>query len=181
MVLGTIPAGLAGLALQDFVASEARNPWFLAVELTVFALVLLWADRRAASVRTIDTLQLRDAVVIGLAQALALLPGTSRSGITMSAALLLGFTRPAAARFSFLLSVPIGLAVAVKDFKDFADAGTASTDWLPIAVVIAVSAVTGLAVIHGLLAWLRSRRLEAFVVYRLVLAAVIVATAIALR
>lgn len=179
LVLGTLPAGVAGLLLQDFVASTARNPRLIAVELAVFALVLWWADRRAASRRELAELRLVDALAIGAAQALALLPGTSRSGITMSAALLLGFTRPAAARFSFLLSVPVGVLVAAKDAWDLArgeTTGTAgATELLPMLWVVLVSAATGLVVIHGLLAWLRRRRLGVFVGYRLALAAVIFA------
>lgn len=172
LALGTIPAGLAGLALHDFVATSARDGRLIAIEMIFFALVLWWADRRAAQRRPLDDLRLSDALLVGCAQALALLPGTSRSGITMTAALLLAFTRPAAARFSFLLSVPIGILVAAKDVLDFAhgEAG-AAVAWLPVTLVIAVSAVTGLAVIHGLLAWLRTRRLEVFVVYRLLLGA----------
>jgi undecaprenyl-diphosphatase len=171
LALGTIPAGIAGLLLHDFVASGARDGRLIAIELIVFGIVLWWADRGAEQRRALDDLRLSDALLVGCAQALAILPGTSRSGITISAALLLAFTRPAAARFSFLLSVPIGILVAAKDVLDFAHGEAGAVAWLPVALVVAVSAVTGLAVIHGILAWLRTRRLEIFVVYRLLLGA----------
>jgi undecaprenyl-diphosphatase len=178
LVLGTLPAGAAGLALHDFVASEARNPRFVALEMIVFALVLLAADRLAKERRDLTALTVNDAVLIGCAQALALLPGTSRSGITMSAALLLGFARPAAARFSFLLSIPVGVLVAAKDGWSLLQGAPLAAGVVPMVTVVVVSALTGLAVIHWLLGWLRRRGMTVFVVYRLVLA---VALLLALR
>lgn len=171
LALGTVPAGAAGLLLHDFVATEARTPRFVALEMIFFALVLLAADRMAKERRDLAALTVNDAVLIGCAQALALLPGTSRSGITMSAALLLGFARPAAARFSFLLSIPVGLLAAAKDGWDLLGGAPLSGEVAPIATVVVVSALTGLGVIHWLLGWLRRRGMTVFVVYRLLLAA----------
>jgi undecaprenyl-diphosphatase len=180
IALGTIPAGLAGLALKDWVATEARNPLLIAGTTFFYALVLFWADRSGRRERDIGAVGWKEALLIGTAQALALVPGTSRSGITITAALLLGFTRPAAARFSFLLTIPIGILAAGLDAVDLAQAGVTVEQLVPMAIGLAVSAGVGYLVIAWLLNWLRQRSLNAFVVYRLLLAAVILAT-LALR
>ncbi|HSN85347.1 MAG TPA: undecaprenyl-diphosphate phosphatase, partial [Thermoanaerobaculia bacterium] len=111
-----------------------------------------------------------------MAQALALVPGTSRSGATMTAALLLGFTRPAAARFSFLMTIPVYVLVAGKQAKDLLETGVTAAELAPMGIGVVASAVVGYAVIAWLLKWLRSQSLNVFVVYRLLLGAVILAT-----
>jgi undecaprenyl-diphosphatase len=116
---------------------------------------------------------MREAMLVGCAQALALVPGTSRSGITLTAALLLGFARPAAARFSFLLAIPIGLVLAAKQIADVARGLPIGVPALALAVGIGVSAVVGYAVIAFLLDWVRKRSLAPFAWYRLALGVVI--------
>jgi undecaprenyl-diphosphatase len=174
---GTIPAGLVGYFFKDWIETQARSPLLIAGTTFFYGLLLFVADRAGRQERTLSQVGWGDALVIGCAQALALVPGTSRSGITITAALLLGLTRPAAARFSFLLVVPISVLVAAKDAKDLMDAGVGRAELVPMAIGLLVSALVGYAVIAWLLAWLRRRSLTVFVVYRIVLAAVIAATA----
>lgn len=170
LIVGTLPAAIVGPLVHHRISTEARNPLLIACTAAVYGLLLLLADRIGRQRRELDSLGWRDALVIGGAQALALVPGTSRSGITITAALLLGFTRPTAARFAFLLSVPVGILVAIYDFYKGGLAGEALSSTL---IAIGVSAVAGYFVIDWLLAFLRRQRLTVFVVYRLLLAAVI--------
>jgi len=107
VLLGTIPVAVAGLVLHDLIETRLRSALVIAVTTLVFGVLLGWSDRRGRQVRDETTLGWADVLLIGLAQAVALVPGTSRSGITMTAALALGLTRSAAARFSFLLSIPV--------------------------------------------------------------------------
>jgi undecaprenyl-diphosphatase len=173
LVVGTIPAGVAGLAFQHLLEHQARNPLLIAGTTFFYGLLLFLADRVGRKSRELDSLWWRDALIIGIAQALALVPGTSRSGITITAALLLGFTRPASATFTFLLSVPIGVLAAAKKAKDLLEVGVSGHDLAMMGIGLVVSAVVGYAVIAWLLSWLRRRSLTVFVAYRVVLAAVI--------
>ncbi|HVG11006.1 MAG TPA: undecaprenyl-diphosphate phosphatase [Thermoanaerobaculia bacterium] len=176
IVLGTIPAGLAGLLFHDWISTQARNPLLIACTTLFYGLLLLAADRIGRKTRGLGDVVWRDALIIGIAQALALVPGTSRSGITITAALLLGFSRPAAASFAFLLSVPIGILVALKDAKDLLENPVGTGELAMMGIGLVVSAIVGYAVIAWLLAWLRRRSLTVFVVYRVLLAALILAT-----
>jgi undecaprenyl-diphosphatase len=176
IVLGTIPAGVAGLLFKDWISGEARNPILIACTAIFYGLLLGWADRRGEKYREIGSMTAGIAVLIGVAQALALVPGTSRSGITMTAALLLGFTRPAAARFSFLLSIPITAAACAIEAIDVFQGAVDPGQYGAMALAMAVSAVAGYLVIAGLLAWLRRQPLTVFVVYRVILGLVILAT-----
>ncbi len=171
--LATIPAAIAGLLLHDWIATKARSPVLVAVNLIVWGLVLALADRLGRRERDLDTMRLRDALLVGLAQALALVPGTSRSGITITAALLLGFRRPDAARFSFLLSIPIGLLVAVHDVLAIAKGGIPVADLPAAGLAFVAATVAGLAAIGGLLTWLRQRSVAVFAGYRVLLGAAI--------
>lgn len=175
LVVGTLPAAVAGLLLESKIEANLRSPWVIAATTGFYALLLLWADRTGRRERELDGLGLRDALLIGLAQALALVPGTSRSGITITAALLLGFTRPVAARFAFLLFIPVGILAGGHDLLKLWRAGELAAQAVPIAIAIAVSGLAGFLVIGWLLGWLRTRPLTPFVVYRLLLAVVLVA------
>jgi undecaprenyl-diphosphatase len=163
LALGTIPVGLCGLLLYDQIATHARNPLLIAGTAIGGGLLLALADRKGIQERPIGTLGWRDALAIGAAQALALAPGTSRSGITLTAALLLGFTRPAAARFSFLLTIPVGLLAAALSFKDLLEGELPAGQLLPMAIGVVVSAAAGYLVIDWLLGWLRTRSVMVFV------------------
>lgn len=167
LALGTLPAAVVGLAAHHWISTAGRSPVLIAIDLIVYGLLLGLADRIARERRDELSLTATEALLVGTAQALALVPGTSRSGITMTALLLLGLTRPAAARFSFLLAVPIGILAEGKDLLDHLlgngfEAGALGQ----MALAVAVSAAAGYGVIAWLLAWLRKRSLRLFVVYR---------------
>ena len=179
LVVGTVPAALAGLAFASTIEETLRSPLLIAGTTFFYALLLLWADRTGSRQRDLAGLRLGDAALIGLAQALALVPGTSRSGITITAALLLGFTRPAAARFAFLLFIPVGVLAGGHDLLKLWRSGALWHQLTPIAIAIVVSGLAGYLVIGWLLGWLRTRPLTPFVVYRLLLALVIVVTLVA--
>jgi undecaprenyl-diphosphatase len=176
IVLATIPAAIAGVVFEDWVSTHARSVLLVACTSILFGLLLGFADRLAPQVREIGSVSWSDALLIGLAQALALVPGTSRSGITITVALLLGLTRPAAARFSFLLYIPISLGAASLDVLKLVTGKIPATQLGPMGIGIAVSAVVGYAVVAFLLQWLRTRRLTVFVAYRVLLGFVLIAT-----
>jgi undecaprenyl-diphosphatase len=169
LVVGTAPAAVAALLIHHWVETVARDPRILATTLIVFGLVLLAADRLGARRRELAGLGIGDALLIGLAQALALVPGTSRSGATIAAALALGFRRPAAARFSFLLAIPVGILAAGYDGLKILSGKVALSELAPMVVAVVVSAVAGYLVIGWLLGWLQRQTLSLFVVYRLAL------------
>jgi undecaprenyl-diphosphatase len=176
VALGTIPVAVAGLLAHDWVASAARDPRIIAATSIGFGLVLWWADRAGARQRELDSLSSTDTAVVGLAQALALVPGTSRSGITITAGLARGFTREEAARFSFLLYVPVGILAAAKEGWDFLQAGGAAGAPIgPVLVGFALSALSAFVAIGALLAWVRRQSLTVFVVYRVLLGMAIIA------
>lgn len=176
IVLATIPAGIFGLLIKDWVETQARSALLVAGTTIFYGLLLGVADRVGRHARKLGDIGWQVALVIGMAQALAIIPGTSRSGITITAALLLGLTRPAAARFSFLLGIPIFSLAAAKQALDLMESGVTATELVPMGIGLAASALVGYAVIAWLLNWLRSRNLTVFVVYRLLLGAVILAT-----
>ena len=166
---GTVPAALAGLLFSDLVETNLRSPLVIAVTTLLFGLLLWGADRWGRRTREVRTLTWRDVVVIGLAQAVALIPGTSRSGITMTAGLALGLTRDASARFSFLLSVPlISLAGGYKMLQ-LVRAGEMDQSWSVLAIAVLLSAASAWACIHFFMAWIAKSSLMPFVAYRLIL------------
>jgi undecaprenyl-diphosphatase len=174
VIVGTIPVGLVGLAFGDVIEQMLRNPMFVATTLAGFGLLMWLADWLGAQRRDEYSVGWRDVLLIGCAQALALMPGTSRSGVTMTMARALGLTRMGAARFSFLLAVPgIGLAGAWELLKLLTEPGD-KVDWPMMGLAVAVSAVTGYLCIHVLLKFITRIGLLPFALYRLVLAAVIV-------
>ena len=179
LAVGTAPVAVAGWALSDWFETAARNPRLIAAGSIVFALALGAADRWGARRRELSGLGLGDALWIGLAQALALVPGTSRAGITLTAALFLGYRRPEAARFSFLLAIPVGLLAAAWDGLKLVRGEIPAADLLPMAAAFAVAAVSAYLVIGWLLAWLQRHGLMPFVVYRVLLGLAILAFAAA--
>jgi undecaprenyl-diphosphatase len=174
VLVATIPAAVVGLAFEDQIAEYLGEPWQIAIVIAVFALVLLWADRSPQR-RTASELSLLEALGVGVAQALALIPGVSRSGITISAGRLLRLDRDAAARLSFLLLVPTVLgAVLLKGLKDVAF-GDLPSGWEgPFLVGTLAAAGAGLLAIEWLLGYVRRHDYSVFVWYRLGVAAVIV-------
>jgi undecaprenyl-diphosphatase len=178
LILGTIPIVIFGVAFKNQIENGARDLYLIGTMLVVFGLVLLAAEARSRRDRDIATITRRDAVAIGLAQALALVPGVSRSGATISAGLLLGFDRVAAARFSFLLSVPAVVLSGLYELKDVVN-GTAegAVGVGPTAVATVLAFVTGYASIAFLLRFLTTHTTGVFVAYRVVLGTVVLALA----
>jgi undecaprenyl-diphosphatase len=178
VVLGTIPVGIVGILFKKHIKGDLRSLYVIAAALVVVAILMVVVERRARFMRTITQLRPLDALLIGCAQACALVPGVSRSGATLTAALVLGMTRPDAARFSFLLSIPaIGAAglFQLKDaLHDFHGASPA-----PLVIATLVSLIAGYASIAWLMRYLRTKSLAPFAMYRIVLAAVLVALCIA--
>lgn len=170
---GTIPVGLVGLLFNDHIEANFRSPVLVATTLTVFGILLWVADRLGRRVRDEYSVGWVDVVVIGIAQAMALVPGTSRSGITMTAGLSLGLTREAAARYSFLLAVPGTALAAIYECLKMLEEGDA-IDWTPVFLGIVLAAVSGFLCIHFLLRFIQKIGMWPFTVYRLLLAAVIV-------
>lgn len=171
IALGTVPVGLAGLLLGGQIEAHLRDPVIIAVTTIVFALLMWWADTRRAG-RSLDSMGWRDVLLIGLAQALALIPGTSRSGITMTAALAAGLSREAAARFSFLLSIPvILLASGLKGLELLGS--PVAVDWTALLVGVVVSAVSAYVCIALFLNTITRLGFLPWVVYRLVLGGVL--------
>jgi undecaprenyl-diphosphatase len=173
VVLGTFPAIGAGLVLEHWAETTFRSPLLMASTLAGIGLLMGWADHRSNQGGGLESLTAKKVLLIGLAQCLALVPGVSRSGITIITGLLLGLDRSAAVRFSFLLSIPIIAGAGILKIDDvFAHTGE-PTFWLGLAV----SAVSGFAAIHFLITYVRANRFTPFVIYRLALAAVVVAVA----
>jgi undecaprenyl-diphosphatase len=170
---GTIPVCIVGLLFNDYIEQNFRNPLLVAGTLTFFGLLLWLADRLGKRQRDEHTVTWHDVAVIGVAQALALVPGTSRSGITMTAGLALGLTREAAARFSFLLAVPATTVAAVYETWKMAQASDV-VDWQAVFLGIVVAAISGLLCIHFLLRFIQRIGMAPFAIYRLLLAGFIV-------
>jgi undecaprenyl-diphosphatase len=173
IVAATIPAGIVGFLGENAIADHLGEPWQIAIFLAVFG-VLLWIADRRPQTRHLDDLTLARSFAVGLAQTLALAPGVSRSGITITAGRFLGLDRDSAARFSFLLLVPITLAAVV--FKGVNDVllGNLPAGWVgPFLVGTVASAVSGVFAIRFLLGYVRRHDYTVFVIYRLIAAAVV--------
>jgi undecaprenyl-diphosphatase len=182
LIVSTIPAALVGVLFEDFITERLGKPWMIGVAMIVFAGFMYLIDHIAKLDRDMEQLSWFDALLIGVAQALALLPGVSRSGITMMTGLVLRLDRESAARYSFLMSIPvIGGAAAFKGLKvaqDGLPAGTAT----PFLVGMATAAISGLAAIWFVLAYLKRHNFNLFVVYRIVVGVgVLVLVAVGVR
>jgi undecaprenyl-diphosphatase len=165
IVLGTIPISVFGVIFSDQIESGARDLYLIGSALILFSFVMLAAERFGARRREITELHARDGAFIGFAQALALIPGVSRSGATISAGLFRGFDRAAAARYSFLLSVPAVVLSGLYELRDIGEGETASAAATVIATLAAF--VSGYAAIAWLLRYLASHTLDIFVAYRI--------------
>lgn len=170
LFVSTIPAAFFGVAFESFIEDRLGKPWIIAVMMIVFALIMYFIDHIARLDRDLEALTWTDAILIGFAQALALCPGVSRSGVTMMTGLAVRLDRESAARYSFLLSVPvIGGAAAYKALqvaRDGLPAGTA----MPFAVGILSAAISGMVAIWFVLAYLKRHNFNLFVIYRIVIA-----------
>lgn len=173
IVLGTIPISIFGFAFKDQIESGARSLYLIGSALILFSFVMLLAEHLGTRRRGLEELDARDGLYIGMAQALALVPGVSRSGATISAGLLRGFDRIAAARYSFLLSVPAVVLSGLFELRKVGEAGEPSVAATVIATLVAF--VTGYASIAWLLRYLGTHSLRVFVVYRIALGALVLA------
>jgi undecaprenyl-diphosphatase len=171
IIVGTLPVGIAGIVFKHAIEGSLRSLWVISGALIVVALMLAWVERNARHSRDMDDIRLRDAVIIGCAQALALIPGVSRSGITLVAALAIGLRRDAAARFSFLLGVPAIAAAGIFELKPLLKARDTNVTALGIGLVAAF--IAGYASIAWLLRYLRARTTMPFVIYRIALGAIL--------
>lgn len=170
LLLATAPVAVVGWLAADFVERGLRQAWVIGLTSIVFGLLLGWADRRAGSAESdFRDLAWGTVLAIGMAQALAVVPGTSRSGVTMTAALAIGLARPAAARLSFLLAVPVMLLVGIKSGLDLAAAPGDGPGLGMVALAFVVSAVSAYFAARWLLGWLERRRMRPFVAYRVIL------------
>lgn len=177
IVAGTIPIGVVGLLAKHAVEGPLRSISVIATSLIVVGLLMAIVEKTARHERTIEAFTLRDALLVGLAQSLALIPGTSRSGITLVAAMLLGFRRDAAARFSFLLSIPAVAAAGVFELPKLMrnhEVGTTA-----LVVGLATAAFSGYLSVAWLLRFLRTRTTYGFVVYRIALGVALIAAVLA--
>jgi undecaprenyl-diphosphatase len=175
IAVATIPAGIAGLLLNDLIEEEFRQLGLVALMLVVGGVILWMADRHGRRDRQMDGLTFPVALGIGAAQALALIPGISRSGISISAGLFAGLDRETAARFSFLMATPITLAAGAWEARKLlAGEGVVEVTFAPLAIGMVAALVAGIIAIHALLRFLRTNPTHVFVVYRVLLAAVVV-------
>jgi len=171
LILATIPVGVFGLVFKDQIKTGARNLWLIATALIVMALILLVAERRGSRTRSEEDITTQDALVVGTAQALALIPGVSRSGATITAGLFRGLDRVTAARFSFLLSIPAVVASGLFELKDIGGAGAPGMGVTVVATLI--SFVVGLASIAWLIRYISRHSTFIFVGYRIALGALL--------
>ena len=174
LVLSAVPAGIVGAAFEDKITEKLGSPALISVSLIIFGVALIWADRRATArnyLQTVDSLTMRNALVIGAAQVLALNPGTSRSGITITAARLSGYSRDAAARLSFLMSVPIISGAVVFKLAKLVRDGIPDGLLTPMLVGIVVAGVSGWLAMWSMIRLVRTKTFAPYVVYRCLIGA----------
>ena len=179
-VIGTIPAAILGKLFHHQIEDELRTPMIIGISMVLVALLMWWADSRANLTRKLESSNMGDALSIGSAQALALWPGVSRSGITITTGLFRNFTREAATRFSFLLSAPVIAGAVLTELPKLIKMHKAGGLDLPLstlAISILVSGVAGYFVIAFFLRYLQTRTLKVFVVYRLVFGIIVLVLA----
>lgn len=172
IVLATIPGGIIGFILDKFLEDALTKPLIIAIALIVMGIILYIADKKAKSNVTYEQMTLKQTFLIGLSQALAFIPGVSRSGVTMTTARIMGIERESAAKYSFMLSAPIVLAATIFKVKDFVFS-------VPFFIGIIASFIVGIVVIKFLLNYLKKGSFKAFAIYRVILGVVIIALIIA--
>jgi undecaprenyl-diphosphatase len=171
VIVGTIPIGVLGYTFRHQIETVARNLWLVATMLIIFGIILGLADRLGRKERSIKDLNGRDGILYGLGQAMALIPGVSRSGATISVGLALGYTREAATRYAFLLAIP---AVLASGFFETLQIGSGpAPEWGPTILATVIAFVVGYAVIAWLIHYISSNSYMPFVIYRVVLGALI--------
>ncbi|HEX2772981.1 MAG TPA: undecaprenyl-diphosphate phosphatase [Micromonosporaceae bacterium] len=166
VIIGSIPIGIFGLLFKDQIRTAARNLWLVATVLIVFSFVIAFAEYWGRQARRIEQFQLRDGVIMGFAQAMALVPGVSRSGATLSAGLFLNLTREAAARYSFLLAIPAVVMSGLFSLEDVFKHGDRAPSVAQMVVATVIAFAVGYAAIAWLLRFVAHHTLYAFVLYR---------------
>ena len=174
IIIGSVPIVVLGVVLKDVIERDFRNLWIIGTTLIVLGVVLGIAERVGRRTRPIETLTLRDAVLLGLAQACALVPGVSRSGATISMGLFLGYDRAAATRYAFLLAIPAVVGAGLFELPEIAGGENAYGGW-PTLVATVVSFVMGYAAIAWLLRYVSSHSYLPFVLYRIALGGAVLA------
>lgn len=168
IAVSAVPAAITGALFADLIEEKTGYIWLIAVMLIVFGLVLAWADRQPGT-RTVDDVRLRDALLMGVGQALALQPGVSRSGVTMSVGRFVGLGRDGAARFAFLMSLPIIAGALLYKAVDVAGEGGVPSEFVaPFFWGIVASAITGWLAVWGMLRLIKTRSFAPFVGYRVI-------------
>jgi undecaprenyl-diphosphatase len=173
IIVGTIPGAFAGWFFEKWIETELRSPFVIAAALILVGLLMWWGDHAPEHLHALGQVTWLDAIVVGLSQALAVIPGVSRSGITMTAGLFRGMKRETSARFSFLLSTPIIGGAALKKGLEMCHEGIPAEMIMPLAVGVLVSAVVGYLVIAVLIRYLEHKTFKIFVVYRVLLGVVV--------
>lgn len=174
LTLASLPAIAVGLFFNNFIEMACREPWVVAANLALFGILLLYADKKFIHERQFASLGLKDAMLIGAAQAMALVPGVSRSGVTMTAALMLGLSRPAAARFSFLLGTPVILGAGFLHLKEAIGNGSINSAPAFYLTGFLASMISGYLCILFFLRFIQTKSLAVFAWYRLALAGLII-------
>lgn len=181
LVIATIPGGIAGALFEHAAETRLRNPVVIAAALVIVALVMWAGDRARVHNESLGEVSLIDSIIVGISQAFAVIPGVSRSGVTMSAGLFRGMKRETAARFSFLLSTPLVAGAALKKGLEIRHEGLPHGMHLPFVVGILVSGIVGYVVIGWLIRYLQLRTFKVFVIYRLVVGAAVLILALILK
>jgi undecaprenyl-diphosphatase len=177
LVIGCIPAAVLGVLFSDQIEASLRSPVLIAVLLIVGAVILAAADRVGTKRLDLADIGITQALIIGVAQALALAPGVSRSGITLAAALFLGLTRESGARFVFLLGIPVTAGAGVFQLRDLLRSGIPADEQAAFYLGVFTSLVVGLLAIRFLLGYVRRHNLDVFVIYRIVLGILVLVVA----
>lgn len=171
IIVATIPVGLVGVLFEDFISTHLRSAVVIATASLLFGLLLWFADSKQGQMKKLTDMTLMLALIIGIAQAFALIPGTSRSGVTITMALLLGFTRVDSARFSFLISIPVIISSGLLEGLKLGE--EQNIDWFGMGVGVLVSCVSAYICIHYFLAFISRLSMLPFVVYRIILSLVL--------
>lgn len=170
IIVGSIPIAILGVTFKDFIETELRNLWIIGSTLILLGLFLGYADKVGAQKKAMADLGIRDAVVMGLAQAAALVPGVSRSGATISAGRLLGYDRATATRYAFLLAIPAVVGAGLFELKEIPN-GHSDFGWGPTVFATVIAFVVGYATIAWLLRYITTHSYAPFVIYRVLLGA----------
>lgn len=174
ILVGSIPAGIAGFLMENWVETVLRNPWLVVLMLAGVAVLFIIFEKVFQKTKDLSAMGWKEVLVIGFAQILALAPGVSRSGITILAGLSQNLKREEAARFSFLLAIPVVFGAGLKKIFDLASAGLTGEDWLVLVFGFLAAGIVGFLTIKFLLKYLASHRLNVFAYYRFLLAAVVI-------